>query len=99
MKMFQLLISFFLVFGIKNSCASELVSPSLKSYRKTVSALNAVCRQTRKEERYSPLFLVNHDNVVSADTVCQLACSPKADRHKKLKAGKRKDEQKLAFLK
>lgn len=99
MKMFQLLICVLLAFGIEKASASELGSPSSKSYSKTVSAFNAVCRQTKKEERNSPLFLVNHDEAVSPDTVCHFGCSPKADRHKKLKAGKRKDEQRLAILK
>lgn len=93
MKMFQLLVSLFIAVGFENVCASEVVSPSSKSYSKTVQHLKTVHRlyliAQSEDGRQSPV-----DVMYSSDD----SFSPKADRHQKLKAGKRKETQKSAIL-
>lgn len=92
MKMFQLLVCLFVAGGVENVCASEVGSPSSKSYRKTVNSLKTVHRlcliAESQDGRQSP-----SDSIYD----CNDSFSPKADRYKKVKAGKRKDNQKLAL--
>jgi len=94
MKVFQFLLCVLVLIGVENVYSSELGSPSSKSYRKTVNSLKTIHRLClvveSQDGRQSPADSLHGSNDCSY--------SPKADRHQKLKAGKRKETQKSAIL-